>query len=86
MDVEAGGFPWATFAVNVLGCLVLGLVARRVTEPAARALVTTGVIGGFATFSAFAVETDRLLAGGHAVTAAVYVVASVGIGLALARA
>jgi CrcB protein len=79
-----GGFPWATFLVNVTGCVALGLVARRVGG-VARAFLVTGVLGGYTTFSAFAVEADRLVVDGHVLTAIVYVVASVGIGVAVAR-
>jgi CrcB protein len=74
----AGGFPWTTFGVNVLGSGLLGLVtalaARRWPgRPLLRPLLGTGLIGGFTTFSTFAVDTQRLFTGGHALTAAAYV-------------
>lgn len=73
----ADGFPWATFAVNVLGCLLIGLAATRLSRDglAWRGLVV-GVLGGLTTFSAFAVETHSLLDHGHTLTAAIYVVAT----------
>lgn len=79
---HADGFPWPTLIVNVVGCAVLGWVAatmeRRTTT---WYFVVTGVLGGLTTASAFAVDTRRLLDDGEAVSAIVYVVASVGIGL-----
>jgi CrcB protein len=54
--------PVATLLVNVAGCLLLGLLVG--LEPQARWLrpfLGTGVLGGFTTFSTFALETDRLL-------------------------
>lgn len=51
--------PWATLAVNVAGSLLLGVVVGWLGErhPRLRALLGTGVLGGFTTYSAFAVET-----------------------------
>jgi fluoride exporter len=59
-------FPAATFVVNVLGCLVAGLLAGLVEKydmfrPDTRLLLFTGVLGGFTTFSAFGLETAYLL-------------------------
>ena len=55
------GFPWAIFAVNVAGCLLIGLVSSRVERGSLRwAFVATGILGGFTTMSAFAVELNRL--------------------------
>lgn len=77
------GFPWATLLVNVVGCAVAGwcavAVARRTT---AWYFVVTGCLGGFTTASAFAVETRQLLHDGRPAAAAVYLMASVGFGLA----
>jgi fluoride exporter len=58
-------FPLATLAVNTLGCLVMGLVMGHLSvRPAAPDLVrltlTTGILGGFTTFSAFSMETVLL--------------------------
>lgn len=68
-----GGFPWTTLWVNVAGCAVIGVFLVLVTEAwAAHRLVRpffgTGVLGGFTTFSAYAVEAQRLLATRHAAT------------------
>lgn len=57
------GFPWGTLTVNVLGGLAMGLLAARVgpeNEPL-RLLIGTGLLGGFTTFSAFSLETVRLM-------------------------
>ena len=80
-------FPWGTFAVNVAGCAIAGLLAGLGERHAfltaeARLLVFTGFLGGFTTFSAFGVETIALLERGEWAAAALYVVASVLCGLA----
>ena len=80
-------FPAATFAVNVLGCLVAGALSglaerQGMFGPHTRLLLFTGILGGFTTFSAFGLETIHLLRRGHAATAALYVALSVLAGLA----
>jgi fluoride exporter len=77
-----GGWPWATLAVNLAGCLLIGvllavLAARRPDDERLQVLLGTGVLGGFTTFSAFAVETTDLLFAGSAGLAIGYVLASV---------
>lgn len=59
-------FPAGTFAVNVLGCLLFGLVAGLATDraalpPSTRPFVLIGLLGGFTTFSTYAYETFELL-------------------------
>jgi CrcB protein len=61
-----GGFPWATFLTNVSGCFLIGMLMVAVTEvwtahPLLRPFLGTGVLGGFTTFSTYAVEVRRLL-------------------------
>ena len=85
------GFPWATLTVNVTGCFAIGLVlaalgGRSGPSAALRLFLTTGVLGGFTTFSAFAFETVALAGRGAVVAAAGYVAASVGLGVAAAAA
>ena len=59
---DPGGWPWATLIVNLVGCLAIGLAARKLArDTVAWAFVVTGVLGGFTTFSAFAVELNDLL-------------------------
>jgi CrcB protein len=77
-----GGWPWATLLVNLTGCLLLGLLISVVAVhlPEAtwpRPFLAVGVLGGFTTFSAFAVEVVELMDAGAAVLAAGYVVLSV---------
>lgn len=91
------GFPWGTLTVNVVGGLVMGLLAAllalRGGSNEARLFLMTGVLGGFTTFSAFTLDAVTLWERGEGATAAVYVVASVVVsiaalvaGLALGRA
>ena len=75
---DAPGFPWHTLAVNLVGCALIGLAARRLRRGSDHWYVfVTGVLGGLTTFSAFANETRTLLADGRSTTAALYVVTSV---------
>lgn len=71
-------FPWGTLAVNVVGGLAMGILAARVgpEQETLRLALGVGVLGGFTTFSAFSLETVRLMEHqpGHA---ALYVAASV---------
>jgi fluoride exporter len=61
-----GAFPWATFTVNLLGCLLIGVLMVLISEVWAahrlvRPFLGVGVLGGFTTFSTYAVETRDLL-------------------------
>ena len=69
-----GAFPWATFVTNVLGCFAIGVLLTRLTprsHPLLRPFLGTGVLGGFTTFSTFAVDTEKLLHD-HLVVALLY--------------
>ena len=87
-------FPWGTLAVNIVGGLAMGLLAAKTApeQEALRLALGVGVLGGFTTFSAFSLETVRLMEhqpGLAALYAAASVVLSVGacwIGLTLGRA
>ena len=86
-----GGWPWATFAVNLFGAALLAWLVTRLTELVAptrywRLLLGTGFCGALTTFSTFQVETIRLASDGHAATAAGYVAASLSAGMAVAVA
>lgn len=79
------GFPWSTFVANVVGCALIGLATRRLARHSDAWLgVVVGVLGGFTTFSTFAVETRGLLDDGRGGTALVYVGASLFVGLLVA--
>ncbi len=61
-------FPWGTLTVNVVGCLVIGVLGglmelRQVLGPSQRIFLLIGVLGGFTTFSTFAYETLGLVHG-----------------------
>ncbi len=57
----AGAWPWPTLAVNIIGSVLIGFAARLVARgTTAWAFVVTGVLGGFTTFSALAVELNDL--------------------------
>jgi fluoride exporter len=82
-----GGWPWATLLVNVTGCLLLGVLvavlAARSPEPAwARPFLAVGVLGGYTTYSTFAVEVVDLVDDGAVAMAAGYVLVSVAGGVA----
>ena len=81
------GFPWATFWVNVVGCAVIGVFLVAVTEgrpahPLLRPFFGTGVLGGFTTFSTYAVDIQRLVEDGRPGTAAAYLAATLCAALA----
>lgn len=79
-------FPFGTFTVNLLGSLLMGLlvelVARRFdASTELRLFIATGVLGGYTTFSAFSLDTVALFERGEIGLAALYVVATVALGL-----
>ena len=90
-------FPWATLIVNAAGCLIMGLLAELLIAhysgaPWLRTFLMTGILGGFTTFSAFALDFASLIERKAHLAAAFYLGASVGlsllgvfVGLALAR-
>jgi fluoride exporter len=85
---RSGEWPWATFAVNLAGALILGWLTTRLTEMTAptryvRFLLGTGFCGALTTFSTFQVETLRLAKDGHAGVAAAYAGASLAAGMLL---
>jgi CrcB protein len=93
----ADGFPAATLVVNLLGCLAIGVLLVLITErfqphPLLRPFVATGVLGGFTTFSTYALDVAQLLEHGRVDTALLYLVVTAlgavcaaGIGMAGTR-
>lgn len=74
---QPGGFPWATLWTNVVGCAVIGVFMVVITDVwAAHRLVRpffgTGVLGGFTTFSTYAVDIQKLVDSGHPRTGLAY--------------
>ena len=75
-------FPYGTLAVNLIGSFLIGLLMQAspdhpVFTPAVRLALTTGVLGGFTTFSAFSFDTVRLAEQGAHAAAAINVFVSV---------
>jgi CrcB protein len=82
------GFPWATLTVNLAGCLVIGLLAGLIPRQhwmfrTGWVLLATGVCGGFTTFSAFALDNVKLFESGGSMTAVIYTVLSIALGIVL---
>lgn len=75
---SGAGWPWATISANVLASLAIGVLAGwaywRTAAEWVRPLLMSGFLGGFSTFSAFAVDTITLAEGGSGGLAAAYVV------------
>jgi CrcB protein len=91
--VRAGHFPWATFATNLAGSFLLGLLLVVLLERLRptrylRPFAATGILGAFTTMSTYQVEMVLLVRDGHASTALLYAVGTVaaGVGLAFAGA
>ena len=85
---SANAFPAATMLVNLMGCLLIGVLAgwaeRSVLlNNAGWALLATGFCGGFTTFSAFALDNMKLQQGGASGTALVYSMISIVGGMLL---
>lgn len=94
--VEASVVPWVTLAINAGGSFLLGIVVGFLDDrhPDARAFLGTGLLGGFTTYSAFAVETTLWagtpwlaigLAAASIIAGAVGALAGLVLGRALAR-
>lgn len=82
-----GGFPIATFGINVSGSFLLCLLVVLILEvwpptTLVRPLLGVGFCGAYTTFSTWMVDTDRLIAGRHYGTAALYLFGSLAAGLA----
>ncbi|NUW37664.1 CrcB family protein [Nonomuraea sp. SMC257] len=72
-----GGFAWATWLINVTGCLLIGLLMVAITETwrvhrLVRPFLGIGVLGGYTTFSTYVVDTQKALEAGAARTALAY--------------
>lgn len=81
-------FPWGTVVVNLLGCLLIGVIAglvdaRQLFTPEVRVFALIGVLGGFTTFSTFGYEAFALLRDAEYFRAVAYVAIQVFAGLAL---
>jgi CrcB protein len=86
--MERSPFPYATLAVNLLGCFVMGVlqglfVARWVPDPKIRLAMTVGFLGGYTTFSSYGWETSAFLQDGQWKAAAINIAANNLIGIPL---
>jgi CrcB protein len=82
---HTGHWPWVTFAVNAVGCLLLGYLVTRLQErlPATayrRPLLGTGVCGALTTFSTFQIELLKMLEHGDIGLAIAYLAGSLAVG------
>lgn len=79
-------FPINTFVINIIGAFAIGCIAFAVSkneniDPKWLLFLKVGICGGFTTFSTFSLETAELIKGGSVVTAILYVIASIVIGI-----
>lgn len=84
--VFPSAFPYGTFVVNIVGCLITGIVfglSERFSwlTPEWRFFIATGICGGFTTFSSFAYENIKLIQEGNFLVFAGYSIASFALGL-----
>ncbi len=75
-------FPWSTLLVNLSGCLLIGILMAVLSRqprphPLARPFLGTGILGGYTTYSTFAVDVQQLVRENRPATAAGYLVATV---------
>ena len=81
-------FPWGTLVVNLLGCFVFGIIfalfsKHNSTDYTFCLLLTTGICGGFTTFSTFANESVQMIQNGNIGEFIGYMATSVIVGIAL---
>lgn len=98
LPTPAGAWPWSTLTVNATGCLLIGVLMVLVVEVPlvhrlARPFLGVGVLGGYTTFSTYAVDAQTLLAEGRPALALGYLVTTplvallaVQVGVILTRA
>lgn len=85
---DPGHWPWATFTINIVGSLLLGLLLETLLRSGhdagwrrgVRVGVGTGLLGGFTTYSTFIVETERLVSTGHPWIGGAYAAVSIVVG------
>ncbi len=89
LRLTGAGFPWGTLVVNVVGCALIGVLTaafngRWLVSDETRVLVTFGLLGGLTTFSTFSFETITFIADRQWARAALNVLLSNAICLAVA--
>lgn len=89
MPISPTGWPWGTLTVNIVGALAIGVLAGwsrlRRSPPWVRPLLITGVLGGFTTVSALAVETAVLVDAGRVAISVAYLGVTLAAGLVAVR-
>ncbi len=86
LPTQPGRFPWSTFTVNIVGCVLIGVLMVFVTEvwrPGryARPFLGIGILGGFTTYSTMMLDVRALAAAGNWLLADVYLLSSLVLGL-----
>ena len=87
-SVSTSGFPWGTLLVNLVGCLLIGVVFGLFGKMGSQSsswclMLTAGFCGGFTTFSAFANESLQMLQSGNTLNLILYALSSIIVGIAL---
>lgn len=82
----ASVFPWATWSINLFGSFLIGVffsyfLRLRMEQETLAVFLMTGICGGFTTFSAFSMENVQLIREGHLMTASLYILSAVGLGI-----
>ncbi len=85
---QGQGFPWATSIVNIVGCIIIGIVLGFVNKhdtlsDSSKLFLTTGFCGGLTTFSTFGIEAFTLLKNGQYAMCIAYVLINVIVGIGL---
>ena len=91
LPTRGGGVPWSTLLVNTTGCLAVGVLVALVVEGRSahrllRPFLVTGILGGYTTFSTYAVDAHLLLLDGRPGTALGYLAGTAALALAAVRA
>ena len=85
---EVTQFPIKTFLINIIGCIVIGIITVAATKnislnPQLLLFLKVGVCGGFTTFSTFALESAELIRNGNGLVALMYMLGSVIVGVSV---
>lgn len=83
---EGTVFPFKTFAINILGCFIIGIIAALAAKsntlsPRIVLFLKVGICGGFTTFSSFALESSDLIKSGNTLIALLYIILSIALGV-----
>jgi CrcB protein len=82
-DHQLGTWPWATLVANIVGCVLVGVAARRIgRDTTGWAFTVTGLLGGFTTFSALAVELNDMADAERLPLAVLYAAVTLAVGVA----